>query len=223
MKPLVLSALFTATATAHPVAFEGAWQLMLGGTEMVQSAELYHSYTPQAAFGFHLMRFDGSHGDPLYLPSHPGHGGDHGEDDLFAGLQHNWLLKRWNLPDAQANVYLGVAAGIAKEEGNSWSPAGLGFFRADYETRRVFTAFESKFAGAEDVSRGIASASFGIAPYEAEFDQLNTWIILQFEHVSGMEDDLEIIPKLRFFKGNYFLEAGCSLDGDPLLNFMVHF
>lgn len=205
MKPLIFSALLTATAAAHPVAFEGAWQLMLGSTDSVQNLELYHSYTPKAALGFHAMRFDGP------------------RDDLFAGMQHNWLLKRWNLPDAQANVYFGAGAGLAKEEGDAWSPAGLGFFRADYETRRVYTAFESKFIGSEDVSRAVTSASFGVAPYLAEFDQLNTWLIVRFEHVSGMDRDLSVIPKIRLFKDNYFLEVGCSLRGEPLVNFMVHF
>ena len=222
MKPLILSTLLTASAVAHPVSFEGAYQLMLGSTDSVQNFELYHSYTPKAAFGFHAMRFEG-HGGDLYLPKHPGHGGSHGEDDLYAGLQHNWLLKRWNLPDAQANLYFGAGGGVAKQDGDPWAPAGLGFFRADYETRRIYTAFESKFIGSEDVSRGVTSLSAGVAPYQAEFDQLNTWLILQLEHVSGMEDDLAVIPKIRLFKGNYFLELGCSLEGEPLVNFMMHF
>ena len=179
---------------------------MLGSTDSVQNLEIYHSYTSKTAFGFHAMRFE-----------------DEREDDYYAGIQHNWLLKRWNLPEAQANLYLGLGAGVAKQDGDAAAAAGLGFFRADYETRRIYTAFESKLIGSEDVSRGVTSLSLGVAPYKAEFEQLNTWIILQLEHVSGMEDDLDIIPKLRLFKGPYFLELGCSLDGDPLVNFMIHF
>src|SRR5690606_13129339 len=63
------------TAGAHPVSFQGAWQVMLGGTDSVQNTEIYHSYSPQAAFGFHAMRFEGER-----------------DDDYYAGLQHNWLL-----------------------------------------------------------------------------------------------------------------------------------
>ena len=206
MKSLAMLLLGTLGAAAHPVSFEGAWQIMLGSTDAVQNLEAYHSYTSQAAFGFHAMRFE-----------------DERDDDLYTGLQHNWLLKRWNMPEAQANIYLGLGAGVAKQDGDSAAPAGLGFFRADYETRRIYTAFETKLIGSEDVSRGVTSLSFGVAPYKAEFEHLNTWLILQLEHVSGMEDDLDIIPKVRFFKGPYFLELGCSLDGDPLVNFMIHF
>lgn len=203
--PLCLLGVAT-TAGAHPVSFQGAWQFMLGGTDTVQNLEIYNSYTPKTAFGLHAMRFE-----------------DERDDDYYAGLQHNWLLHRWNLPEAQANLYFGLGAGAAKQDGDEAAPAGLGFFRADYETRRIYTAFESKFIGSEDVSRAVTSASFGVAPYKAEFEELNTWLIVQFEHVSGMEDDLDIIPKIRLFKGPYFLELGCSLDGDPLINFMIHF
>ncbi|BCX47771.1 conserved hypothetical protein [Haloferula helveola] len=202
----LIPALLAGAASAHPVSYEGAYQLMLGGTESVQNLELYHSYTAREAFGLHVMRFE-----------------DDRDTDLFAGIQHNWLLKRWNLPSAQANVYVGLGAGGALREGDSWAPAGIGFFRADYETRRIYTAFETKLIGSEDVSRGWTAASVGFAPYEADFDELNTWFIVRFEHVSGMRDDLDVVPYVRLFKDNYFLELGCSLDGEPSLSFMVHF
>ena len=204
-KILSISLIFAASAAAHPVAFEGAYQLMLGSSGSVQNLEFYRSYSAQAAWGFHSMRFEGD------------------QDEIFAGLQHNWLLKRWNLPSAQANVYAGVGAGLAGEVGNGASPAGIGFFRADYETRRVYTAFDAKLIESADVSRGVFSAAIGIAPYKAEFDELNTWLILQVEHVTDMEDKLDIIPKVRFFKGPYFLEIGSTLSGKPVVNFMIHF
>ena len=204
-KILSISLFFAASAAAHPVAFEGAYQLMLGSSGSVQNLEFYRSYSAQAAWGFHSMRFEGD------------------QDEIFAGLQHNWLLKRWNLPSAQANVYAGVGAGLAGEVGNGASPAGIGFFRADYETRRVYTALDAKLIESADVSRGVFSAAVGIAPYKAEFDELNTWLILQVEHVTDMEDKLDIIPKVRFFKGPYFLEIGSTLSGKPVVNFMIHF
>ena len=204
-KILSISLFFAASAAAHPVAFEGAYQLMLGSSGSVQNLEFYRSYSAKAAWGFHSMRFEGD------------------QEEIFAGLQHNWLLKRWNLPSAQANVYAGVGAGLAGEVGNGASPAGIGFFRADYETRRVYTALDAKLIESADVSRGVFSAAVGIAPYKAEFDELNTWLILQVEHVTDMEDKLDIIPKVRFFKGPYFLELGSTLSGKPVVNFMIHF
>lgn len=205
MKTIAVSLFLATAATAHPVSFDGAYQLMLGTAGDVQNLEFYRSYSARTAWGLHAMRFEDD------------------EDEIFAGLQHNWLLKRWNLPSAQANVYTGLGAGFAGEVGNGASPAGIGFFRADYETRLVYTAVDAKWVESEDVSRGVFSASAGIAPYKAEFDQLNTWLILQVEHVTGMEDKIEIIPKVRFFKGPYFLELGSTLRGKPVVNFMIHF
>jgi hypothetical protein len=205
LKTISISLLLAATAAAHPVAFEGAYQLMFGTAGNVQNLEFYRSYSARAAWGLHAMRFDED------------------EDEVFTGLQHNWLLKRWNLPSAQANVYTGLGAGVAGEVSNGASPAGIGFFRADYETRRIYTAVDAKWVESADVSRGVFSASAGIAPYKAEFDQLNTWLILQVEHVTGMEDTIDIIPKVRLFKGPYFLELGSTLTGKPVVNFMIHF
>ncbi|MEX1116003.1 MAG: hypothetical protein WEB53_12185 [Akkermansiaceae bacterium] len=205
MKTISISILLAATAAAHPTAFEGAYQLMFGTAGDVQNLEFYSSYSARAAWGLHAMRFEDE------------------EDEIFTGLQHNWLLKRWNLPSAQANVYAGLGAGMAGEVDNGAAPAGIGFFRADYETRRIYAAFDAKWVESDDVSRGVFSAAAGIAPYKAEFDQLNTWLILQAEHVTGMEDELDIIPKVRFFRGPYFLELGSTLRGKPIINFMIHF
>jgi hypothetical protein len=205
LKTISISLLLAASAAAHPVAFEGAYQLMLGSSGSIQNLELYRSYSSKAAWGLHAMRFEDD------------------EDEIFTGLQHNWLLKRWNLSAAQANVYAGLGAGMAGEVGIGASPAGVGFFRTDYETRRIYTAFDAKWIESADVSRGVFSAAAGIAPYKAEFDQLNTWLILQAEHVTGMNDKLDIIAKVRFFKGPYFLELGSTLRGQPVINFMIHF
>jgi hypothetical protein len=205
LKTISISILLAASAAAHPVAFEGAHQLMFGTSGDVQNLEFYRSYSARAAWGLHAMRFDDD------------------DDEVFTGIQHNWLLKRWNLPSAQANIYSGIGAGLAGEVGDGAAPAGIGFFRADYETRRIYTALDAKLVESEDVSRGVFSAAVGIAPYKAEFDQLNTWLILQVEHVTGMEDKIDIIPKVRFFKGPYFLELGSTLSGKPVINFMIHF
>jgi len=71
----------------------------------VQTFEIYHSYSPRAAVGLHAMRFEGE------------------DDEYFAGIQHNWLLKRWNLPSAQANIYAGLGAGLAGELGSQFPPS----------------------------------------------------------------------------------------------------
>jgi len=194
-----------AAASAHPVAYDGARQWMSGASGDALNLEFYHSYTARTAWGLHSMMFDRD------------------ENDGFLALQHNWLLKRWNLPDAQANLYSGIGAGMAKREGISAEPAGVGFFRADYETRRIYTAFQTKGVASEAFKRGIFGVEAGFAPYLAEFDELNTWFILQAKHTTGMDDRFDLIPKLRFFKNNIFVELGATHRGKPVASLMIHF
>jgi hypothetical protein len=202
----LLACLSTATiASAHPVAYDGARQWISGVSGDAANIEFYHSYTARKAWGLHAMVFDRL------------------ENDGFAALQHNWLLQRWNLPDAQANVYAGLGAGAAKREGSSSELAGVGFFRADYETRRIYTALETKGVASEAFKRAIVSAEVGFAPYLAEFDELNTWFILQAKHMTGMEDEFDLISKLRFFKNNIFVEVGATHRGMPVASLMIHF
>jgi len=193
------------TASAHPVAYDGARQWMSGISGDAFNLEFYQSYTARTAWGLHSMMFDRD------------------ESDGFVALQHNWLLHRWNLPAAQANIYAGLGAGAAKRESASAEMAGVGFFRADYETRRVYTAFQTKGVASEAFKRGIFSAEAGFAPYLAEFDELNTWFILQAKHTTGMDDEFDLIPKLRFFKNNIFVELGATHRGKPVASLMIHF
>lgn len=203
MKHAFLSIILTNASIAHPVAFEGAYQFMLGSSGDIQNLEMYYSYSSKAAWGLHAMQFD--------------------QEESFIGVQHNWLLKRWNLAHAQGNLYSGIGAGVANAEDPNTSAAGIAFLRADYETRRFYSALDAKWVEANDFSQSIVSAAVGIAPYKAEFDELNTWMIFQVEHAAQMQDEFEFIPKLRFFKDAYFLELGSSLSGKPVVNFMIHF
>ena len=51
--------------------------------------------------------------------------------------QLNTLLKRWNLPDGQGNIFNMSGAGVANYRGNT-QPALWTAFLADYESRRFF-------------------------------------------------------------------------------------
>lgn len=53
------------------------------------------------------------------------------------GPQLNTLIKRWNLPDGQGNIFSMTGAGLARQ-GSNTQPAAWISILADYETRRVF-------------------------------------------------------------------------------------
>jgi len=59
-------------------------------------------------------------------------------DLTFTGLQYNRLVKRWNGPESQANIYAKFGVGAADPFGEEDAQlAGFIELAADWETRRV--------------------------------------------------------------------------------------
>lgn len=209
----LLSLIFTLVAStmvgvAHPVAFEGATQIT--GTYMgpMSSFEAYHTYDERVAFGLNA--------EMLRLPD---------EDRLLTGLQHNWLVKRWNLKNAQGNFYAGAGGGYGwiKDKSSDGSLYGRVAVQGDFETLWIYTAAKSAFNLGADFAYSENTISLGFAPYAHEVGKLATWFIVDFSYVSEMDENVRIIPKIRLFKSTWFIEAGVSLDGDPLISCMIHF
>ena len=106
-------------AKANPVAFEGATQITGSYQGPMSSFEAYHTYDERVAFGLNAER--------LELPE---------GDRLLAGLQHNWLVKRWNLKNSQGNFYAGAGGGYGwiQDQKQGGSPYGRVAFFSDSAT-----------------------------------------------------------------------------------------
>ena len=198
----------TSAVEAHPVAFEGATQITGSYMGPMSSFEAYHTYNERVALGVNSSL--------LELPE---------GDRLLTGLQHNWLVKRWNLKNAQGNLYAGAGGGYGwiKENGSSGSLYGRAAIQADFETLWIYTAVKSAFNIGADFTHAENTVSVGFAPYAHDYNRIATWFIVDFSYVSEMDDHVRIIPKIRLFKSTWFIEAGISLDGDPLISCMIHF
>lgn len=138
-------------------------------------------------------------------------------------LQINSLLKRWNMPASQANLYLKSGAGVAYDDGNS-EPAFFTGLAADWEDRRFFTGYENRFYTAGDIeSYAKHKARIGVAPYIGDYGDVHTWLMLQADYDPGARDDFSLTPLVRFFKGADLLEAGYNLDKGIQLNYIHRF
>ncbi len=143
----------------------------------------------------------------------------------IAYLRGNLLVKRWNLPAAQANVF--VWGGIGRARGSdfdgdvtAWN-AGAQF---DYETRRAYAAFKTDLHESNRFSHRIDTLQLGWAPYAHDYDTLATWIVVQGRHYTGgLYDGIEGALLLRLFKGGTWLEAGVTADGKPQAMLMINF
>jgi hypothetical protein len=127
----------------------------------------------------------------------------------------NFLARRWNLPNAQANVFawggLGRATGDDFEGSVGVRNIGV---QADYETRRVYTAFRSDLHDAGPFSHRIDTLQLGWAPYAHDYDTVATWFVLQARtYTGGLYDGVEPALLVRLFKGGAWIELGATADG----------
>ena len=190
-----------APATAKPIAFAE------GTTVMAE----YGAGTMQELQIFYAPRFDYSVG-----AGHVDFASDvDGRREHISYARLNWLAHRWNLDDAQANIFIWGGAGSAT--GNRFDgtrAAGNAGFQADYETRRVYASMKSDLQRSSEFSDRIDTLQLGIAPYKHDYGGLATWLVLQGRHYTGeLHSGIETAALLRLFKGGAWIEAGVTNAG----------
>ena len=137
----------------------------------------------------------------------------------------NYLVKRWNMKMAQANVFVwgGVGRAYASESNDSrvsWN-TGAQF---DYETRRLYGSLKTDLHRSAAFSHRIDTLQLGIAPYEHDYDTLATWLVVQARNATGgLGEGTEWALLLRLFKGGGWIEAGATADGKLQAMAMVNF
>lgn len=127
----------------------------------------------------------------------------------------NLLVKRWNLPGAQANVFAWGGLGRAMgDDFSGGSPAHNAGFQLDYETRRVYAALRSDLHASPRFRHRIDTLQLGWAPYEHDYETLATWFVVQGRHYTGgLYDGIEPAFLVRFFKGGTWVEVGATPQG----------
>jgi hypothetical protein len=144
-------------------------------------------------------------------------------DITYARL--NYLPKRWNMEAAQANVFVWGGMGrahVGETDENlfAWN-AGA---QLDYETRRVYASFKTDLHESSAFSHRIDTLQLGLAPYEHDYDDVATWLLVQGRRYTGqLFDGTEWALLLRLFKGNAWLEAGATADGKLQAMAMLNF
>lgn len=192
---------------ARPVSYPGGTTIMQQND--VDRHSLHVHYSPTARYSI-------------------GYRGEYWRDAKwqFHGGQVNYLLRRWNRPASQANIYLKSAAGIAlSDEGafdNEREAALIAGIAMDWEDRRFFTSYENRAYRAGDIdSFFMQKARIGIAPYIGDYGDLHTWLMVQIDHVPENDNPVSVTPLLRFFKGVQLAEFGVSDEGEVLFNWII--
>lgn len=200
----LLISLVGASAQARPISYPGGWTVMLMNDKDINSTHIHYTLNPKNSVGWRheYLRDDSIHVDTV---------------------QHNFLLKRWNAPASQANIYIKSGVGMAYG-GDETAPAAYTGLAIDWEDRRYFTSYENRFFTASDLESFVThKARLGIAPYIGGYGDLHTWLMVEAEHEPGADDDFSLTPLVRFFKGAHLIEAGYNTDNAVLLNYIKRF
>jgi hypothetical protein len=204
---IVMIFVFVSTAArAHPVAYQGATGVMIWNQPFMSDYWITYSFRPDMAVAGRFMRMQMKEGTFDYN-----------------GLQFDYLLKRWNGEDHQANIYVYGGGGATRYNGKNGS-APFGGFEADIEDRKYFALIKAEYMS-PNVGDEFAhvEARLGIAPYEAEYSELASWFMIQAQWHPTLIKHLVVTPLARIFYKSFLLESGVSLDGDWMMNFMFHF
>lgn len=204
---LAASLLLAGAARAAPMGFAGSAMTMADYDESWRMLSANYALTRSDAIGASVseLRPQG------------------GPRETLTQLEYVRLLKRWNLSDAQANVWLfgGIGALDRGDAGSqmAWSPG----VQADYETTRLYAAGTARLYRAGSVDRDQYSVRGGFSFYEANYDEPQPWLIVEARRMVGLYDGWEVTPMLRVIHKRFFVEGGVSDRGNVRANLMITF
>lgn len=201
--------MFIPAVQARPVSYPGGWTAMFNNDGDKNTAHLHYSPTAKTSVGYKFEYW-------------------RDKDFTLNAVQMNNLIKRWNKKDSQANIYLKSGLGVVHGDNSAGqSKTELGGFTGiatDWENRRFFTSYENRYTEAGDIDDFYQqSARIGWAPYEGDYGDTHTWLMLQVEHAPEAEDNFTVTPLVRVFKGVHLLEAGMNTRGEVLFNYVFRY
>jgi hypothetical protein len=206
---LALALAASTAAEAHPVTYPGNLMTMVEVDRNWLDTNAWYTFAPRHAAGVGFMKLRNDAGTiRREVPN----------------LHYNYRLARWNMPDAQANIYL--QAGLGKATGTGFTGARTTFmpgFQVDYETRWIYTAYKWHTVRASGFSHDFHNAQAGFAFHAGEYDEWSPWFILDVRKATDLGMKTEVTPTLRLIHKDLFFEAG-AVDGKRLrLNLMLNF
>lgn len=202
-------ALSTSSVFAHPVIYKEGIVASSSNMKSYSDNQLMYSWSNRWSSGLNHWRFT-----------------KEDKNTEFGFLKLNHLLYRHNGEDSQGNIYVHGGVGVADSEieKRQTNDAYMTGFEADWETRTLYTSLKYYYFTSPKVTDfSMAQARVGFSPYEAGFDKLQSWFMLQAMVMPEVEAEVIITPLLRFFYHNVLWEIGSSTRGEWMLNVMVHY
>ncbi len=196
-------------AFAAPMGYQGSTMSMGDFSPNWREFSVNYALTPTDAFGadYTFMRSDDKETTRELLEAN-----------------YTRLLYRANLPDAQANLWFVIGLGGIRGTGINGTEASITpGIQVDYETTRVYFSAMGRLYRASGVNNDYGAVRAGFSFYEAEYDELQPWFVLEARRMQGLSDKVEVTPMLRVVSRNFFVEAGVNNMRQVRFNFMYVF
>ena len=212
---LLLALALPGLAAAKPIAFADGWTVMAEyGTNTMREAQVFYAPAYWWSGGLAATKLIAD---------------DKSFEREMAGVQANYLVKRWNLPAAQGNVFAwaGLASARGYDTGGTFSGVATARYgaQADYETRRIYMSAKTDWSQSSRFTHGVSTVQLGVAPFEHDYEDLAVWFVVQARRYTGgiLPNETEVIPMLRLFKGNFWIEGGVDRERRLQLMVMMNF
>lgn len=206
---ILITLFFSREIISRPISYQGGWTIMQKNDFNRHSFHSHFSPSVNYSIGYRVEYW-------------------RKKEWTFQGLQLNYLLKRFNKPNSQANLYFKNALGFAlsdyKNLDNNIEPNIFSGVAFDWENRQLFFSYENRINYNYTIDRFLVQKTrIGFAPYIGKYGDLHTWIMLQAEHMSRGKKRIVYTPMIRVFKGDYLAEFGLSNHKDIMFNFIKRF
>ncbi|MBM3348739.1 MAG: hypothetical protein FJY58_03425 [Betaproteobacteria bacterium] len=195
--------------SAAPMGFKNSWMIMGDFSKTYQEFAVNYATTANDAFGFSTsaMQTDNSV-----------------SKQQNAEAVYTRKLARWNMPEAQANIWF--IGGLGATTGNTFvgtkAMASPGI-QVDYETTRFYSMASARVYAAEGATSNITTARLGASFYEVDYDEAQPWLVIEARRMTFVSKQYEFTPMLRVIHNRYFVEAGANLSGQWRFNFMYNY
>lgn len=196
-------------AHAAPMGFKNSWMFMGDFSKTYQEFSFNYATTANDAIGFSASAMQTD---------------DYSQRQQNAEVVYTRKVARWNLPNAQANIWfiggLGSTTGSSFEGSKAMASPGL---QIDYETTRFYSMASARVYAAQGATSNITTARLGASFYEVDYDQPQPWLVIEARRMTFVSNQYEFTPMLRVIHNRYFVEAGANLSGQLRFNFMYNY
>ncbi len=196
-------------AHAAPMGFKNSWMFMGDFSKTYQEFSFNYATTANDAIGFSASAMQTD---------------DYSKRQQNAEVVYTRKVARWNLPNAQANIWfiggLGSTTGSSFEGSKAMASPGL---QIDYETTRFYSMASARVYAAQGATSNITTARLGASFYEVDYDQPQPWLVIEARRMTFVSNQYEFTPMLRVIHNRYFVEAGANLSGQLRFNFMYNY